>query len=978
MSDSASPRSARRPAGALDSPLRQLTELSRAVSQAASLDDILNLAAEQAAAMLHGDQTLLLLCDDDGRVHPRAWHGVSPDVLAGIEGALDEGFIGRLRQRLIGDEEGAFLTVPLIVQGKVTGILAVTRRGGAAWEPDDEATLSALADQSAAPIEIARLSEEVRQARLTAENMRLSEAERAARRALESSEAQYWATFELLGVGQVQVDAATHRFVRVNETFCELLGYSAEELLARTVTDVTHPDDRDRALATMESLAGGGIDRLETEKRYCRGDGRIIWVSVSLQGLSDESGRVTRIVAAIQDITAGRVAAAEIAALNTDLSRRVSELEGLLHVIPIGIAIADDPECVTIRSNPALHAMLRLDPKHNASYSAPAVERPPFLLVQDGRVLEPHEPPMQLAAATGRTVVGSEFDVVWQDGRHITLLGSAAPVHDAEGRVRGCVGAFIDVTERRQQEDERRKLTEALAEERTRLATVLENIPVGMVLAEAPSGRVLFSNREAARLLRTDDLSAAGMSAYRGYQAFHSDGRPYAPEEWPLARALLHGEAVLGEEIDIVRGDGSRSSISANAAPIRDADGRVIAAVSAFADVTDRRQSEAHLRQVQQMELVGRLAGGVAHEANNQMAVVLGAAEFILALTDLAQVVRDDVEHIRRAAQRTAAVTAQLLAYSRRQLLRPQVLDLAAMVAELAPVLRRALGEESTLVLRPAVEAGLVRADRGQLEQVLINLVINARDAMRGGGQLTIETRVVELTADYAGMKPSRVRPGRYVQLTVSDEGHGMDRETLGHAFEPFFTTKEIGQGTGLGLSTVYGIVKQSEGYVWAYSEGGQGTTFKIYLPLVSDAPSAPAPPRSPAAAGPGETVLVVEDEPMVRSMVMRALQLQGYTVLAAADGAAALEVVGTATVRLDLIVSDVAMPRLNGRELSERLHLLRPALPVLFMSGYTDDEIVRRGLMEAGRPFLGKPFTPDELVRRVRLLLDEAAAQHS
>jgi CheY-like chemotaxis protein len=270
----------------------------------------------------------------------------------------------------------------------------------------------------------------------------------------------------------------------------------------------------------------------------------------------------------------------------------------------------------------------------------------------------------------------------------------------------------------------------------------------------------------------------------------------------------------------------------------------------------------------------------------------------------------------------------------------------------------------------------LVRADRGQIEQVLLNLTLNARDAMPRGGRLTITTGEVRLDAEYAFGREVTVRPGPYVLISVSDTGQGIDRLTLTHLFEPFFTTKPVGQGTGLGLSTVYGIVKQSEGYIWAYSEPGQGATFKIYLPCDPAASSSPpAGQTETAGANTGEVILVVEDEEAVRSMTARLLESQGYQVVVAGDGAEALAAIRQRAGRLDLVVTDVAMPVMNGRELAEQLRRLRPGLPVLFMSGYTDDEMVRRGLIEPSQPFLSKPFTPDILAGAVRLLIDQSAA---
>jgi len=371
---------------------------------------------------------------------------------------------------------------------------------------------------------------------------------------------------------------------------------------------------------------------------------------------------------------------------------------------------------------------------------------------------------------------------------------------------------------------------------------------------------------------------------------------------------------------------------------------------------------------------VGQLAGGVAHEANNQMTVVLGAASFLLGRNDLPETARKDLEYIREAAERTAAITAQLLAFSRRQVVQARVFEVDEVIQGLEGVLRRAVGERSTLVLQ--LRAGArVNADPGQLSQVLLNLVLNARDAMPLGGRLTIETWVTELTEAYSQQRPGiAIRPGPYAVVAVSDTGHGMGPETLSHLFEPFYTTKPVGKGTGLGLATVYGIVKQSNGYVWAYSEVGKGTTFKVYLPL--DASSLPhdAPPEPPVRAT-GETVLLVEDEPAVRVMTSRALQEFGYAVVEASGGHQALGILERKDTPIDLLITDVILAGMDGPELARRATELSPQLRVLFISGYTDDEIVRRGLLQEGQPFLQKPFTPEALATQVTELLKRTPA---
>ena len=394
--------------------------------------------------------------------------------------------------------------------------------------------------------------------------------------------------------------------------------------------------------------------------------------------------------------------------------------------------------------------------------------------------------------------------------------------------------------------------------------------------------------------------------------------------------------------------------------------------IGTVTDVEERWIAEERLRRAERMETVGRLAGGIAHEANNQMSVILGSAQFVLRRTDVPEEAREDVEHIQRAAERTAGITQQLLAFSRRQVLQPQVLDLNVLIQRSEAILRRTLGERSRLVLRPGSGIGRVKADPGQLEQVLLNLLLNARDAMPQGGTVTLETSTVTLTEEYAALKPvATIIPGPHVLLTVSDTGLGMTREVSGRAFEPFFTTKPTGKGTGLGLATVYGIVKQSGGYIWVYSEPGQGATFKIYLPVVGAAPSEGRRRDSAPVAIEGEAILVVEDEPSVRAILGRVLREQGYKVLEASHGRDALGIAADPAVRIDLIVADVVMPELGGRELAAQLEARRPGTPILFTSGYTGHDVVERGLIERDWPFLPKPVGPDVLARKVREMLD-------
>jgi len=399
-------------------------------------------------------------------------------------------------------------------------------------------------------------------------------------------------------------------------------------------------------------------------------------------------------------------------------------------------------------------------------------------------------------------------------------------------------------------------------------------------------------------------------------------------------------------------------------------EGRLVRVWGTQRDVSEQRHLEEQFRQAQKMEAVGQLAGGIAHDFNNLLTAILGNTQLLLRDLPPGDAKRGDVEEIRKASERAASLTRQLLAYSRRQMLQPEVLDLNGVVAEMDRMLRRLIGEHIALVTVLAPQLGSVRADPNQLEQVIVNLAVNARDAMPDGGKLTIETANVELDATFAQAHLGSV-PGSYAMVAVTDTGVGMDATVRAHLFEPFFTTKEVGKGTGLGLATVYGIVKQSDGYISVYSEVGRGTSFKIYLPRIDT----PAPVQaSPAKDRPDrgtETILVVEDEPAVLSLSRRALEAQGYVVLAASDAAAAMRVVERHGGTIHLLLTDVVMPGLSGRELADRLATRRPGIRVLYMSGYPGDAVVQHGALPHGSAFLQKPFSPDGLARKVRDVLD-------
>jgi signal transduction histidine kinase/CheY-like chemotaxis protein len=407
-------------------------------------------------------------------------------------------------------------------------------------------------------------------------------------------------------------------------------------------------------------------------------------------------------------------------------------------------------------------------------------------------------------------------------------------------------------------------------------------------------------------------------------------------------------------------------------------DGECVKLRGTFQDITELKAAlderlaiQEQFQQVQKLESIGLLAGGVSHDFNNMLSVILGYGEELLDKLHKGDPLREAVEEIVSAGQRSADLTRQLLAFSRKQTLQVEVLDINAVVSNLEKMLRRLIGEDIELKTRFAEQLSRVKVDPGQIEQVILNLAVNARDAMPQGGKLTLETANVELDEHYAQNRVGVV-PGQYVQLSVTDTGCGMDAATRERLFEPFFTTKDKGRGTGLGLSTVYGIVKQSGGNIWVYSEPGQGTTFKIYLPCTTDAQTARAATQADASIkGRAEKILVIEDEPSLRKLCATILKRANYQVTAAANGGEALLLVEESKLRPDLVITDVVMPGMSGKVLVDRLKKLLPDLKVLYMSGYTDNAIVHHGVLDSGTPFIQKPFDKGDLERKTRELLN-------
>jgi PAS domain S-box-containing protein len=505
----------------------------------------------------------------------------------------------------------------------------------------------------------------------------------------------------------------------------------------------------------------------------------------------------------------------------------------------------------------------------------------------------------------------------------------------------------------------------------------LSTINDGVISCD-PKGIVTLLNPAAQTLTGWSEKEACGKSLETIFPLVNENNHQPADILDILSFDQDESAAFLSQKT-LVAKDGAKRPIEADFKPIKDEQGKISGLLLAFRDSSERRRSQEHLRQSeeqhrqsQKMEAIGQLAGGVAHDFNNLLTIITGYSEMLLNRLPAADSSRELIREIHKAGERAASLTRQLLAFSRKQVLAPVVLDLNEVVQEMEKMLRRLIGEDIELATVLDSKLDLVKADPGQIEQVIMNLAVNARDAMPVGGKLFIETVNVDLDELYQETQ-AEIPAGTYVTLSVSDTGCGMDEATKARVFEPFFTTKGPGKGTGLGLATVYGIVKQSGGYIFVDSELGNGTAFKIFLPPVP-AEKATKKSRISSFRAPrgNETLLLVEDEHAVRALARDALQSYGYQVLEASQGAEAIRLVEKQKGTIHLLVTDVVMPQLGGRQLVDKLHALQPGMKILYLSGYTDDAVVRHGLMEGEAAFLQKPFTPVILAHKVREVLDQ------
>jgi PAS domain S-box-containing protein len=555
-----------------------------------------------------------------------------------------------------------------------------------------------------------------------------------------------------------------------------------------------------------------------------------------------------------------------------------------------------------------------------------------------------------------------EYRIRHKDGSWRVLESTASVIRGPSGEAQKLVIVNRDITERK-------RAAESLRQSESGFRSMVEDAPYGIFRCRS-NGKLLSANPAFQRMLRyqaADELLQTNLVE----DVFDS------PSEFQKLKNLVDdGKEFKDVAVELRRKDGSKITVRCRGRNVSDHEG--LTSFDVFAeDVTEKRILERQLQMAAKMEAIGRLSGGIAHDFNNLLGVIIGYSQLFKKKLDAQNPLREHAEEIEKAGQRAAALTRQLLAFSRQQVLKPAVLNLNDLVSDMAKMLPRLIGEDIAVSTSLATDLGRVKADPSQIEQVIMNLAVNSRDAMPSGGELRIETANKEFDQAYIRHHPG-ARPGRYVMLSVADSGIGIDAEVLAHIFEPFFTTKEVGKGTGLGLATVYGVVKQSEGYVWVDSALGEGASFQIFLPRVDEQQSLELPMpglQSMTPAG-SETILLVEDSEPLRKLTQSFLESNGFEVLVARNGEEAIEIEAGTARKIHLLLTDVVMPGINGRVLAERLHLKQPGMKVLYISGYTDSSIAIHGVLARGMTLLNKPYTEEELMQKVRETLSPGSGE--
>ncbi len=702
--------------------------------------------------------------------------------------------------------------------------------------------------------------------------------------------------------------------------------------------ELIHADDRAILIEYFELVLQKGPS-YSIDHRIMRPSGAVRWVHEEASILRDEDGQPLKVIGTVHDITDRKDA-------EERLRRSEAEFRAVIDMAPLGF-YRTTRDGKLVDANAAFARMLGFDSPEEI-LGLNMAEEVYFAAEDRERVLADFEP-------WGRA---AEFEIQLKrkDGIPFWTQLNKRAIKDQDERISFFEGFVHDI-------DHRKKIEASLRANEQRFRGLIEHSADGIALCSA-EGKILYASPASTRILGCLPEELVGL---RAISLIHPED--LASVAAILREVLSHPGTAVRTQARVAHKNGDWRLLEGIVTNLID-DPAVGGIVNNYRDVTERRNLEQQLLQSQKLESIGRLAGGVAHDFNNLLTVVLSHASFIGSTLKPTDSLMPDVKAIENAAIGAAGLTRQLLAFARQQLIEPRVLDLNETVRHLEDMMRRLLGDDIELTFALSSTLGAVRADPSQMEQVLINLAVNARDAMPRGGKLLIETGDVSLGPEVVAQHPE-VTPGDYVMLAVSDTGHGMTDEVREHVFEPFFTTKGFDKGTGLGLATLYGIVKQSGGHVCVYSEQGHGASFKVYLPRVPGQTTAgPEPKRSLPSLG-TETILLVEDNESVRRICARSLRSQGYTVLEAANGDDALMLASTYLERIHLLVTDVVMPKMGGTELADRLTELRPTLRVLYTSGYTVNAIVQHGELKKGIEFLAKPFVPLDLIRRVREVLD-------
>ena len=589
------------------------------------------------------------------------------------------------------------------------------------------------------------------------------------------------------------------------------------------------------------------------------------------------------------------------------------------------------------------------------------------------RYRQQHHHHREVFAETPKTRrMGADLDLYGRrrDGSEFPVEISLSPVATEKGSF--VLSSIRDISDRkkiaeelrRANEELYRRTAEQLGEYRSRLASIIDSSE-DAILSKALDGTITSWNKGAERIYGYSAEQVVG----KNISMLTSSDRP---DEIPaILEKIARGENIEHYESTRVTKDGRHLDVSISVSPLRNAIGEIVGASAIVRDITAQKRAEAQLRQSQKMEAIGRLAGGVAHDFNNILGIIYACTEFLRDRVSPASEPTLYIENIRKAVDRGTALTRQLLTFSRTTKVQPLVLDLNDRLKDISKLLRSLLGDDIEILIVPRSPSAVVEADPGRLDQIVVNMAVNARDAMPRGGKLILETFTVNLEESFADQQQA-MTPGKYVVLAVSDTGTGMDEATMTRIFEPFFTTKEVGKGTGLGLATVYGIVKQSAGHIFVYSEPGHGTTFKIYLPN-ADHKIVTASPTAVEQVGPkrqGTTILLVEDDDIMRGLTAQLLKEHGYTVVEASDGKSALEIVESHVTPIDLVLTDVIMRRMGGPELVDRLNTTHPGMKVVYMSGYTGEQMASRAVLQPGVSLLEKPFTRTALLNLIHTTL--------